>query len=114
MRIFNIEQSDENIAGHLHTLAFDKLSATEPTAEEVMAAGLLVVLRRLYELSEAALIAPLVCEELPYGGKAVLFQPLHVRLLFGVVRTLGVGVVGHETSERWRPLRRNTAEAACG
>ena len=51
MRIFNIQQSDKNIAGHLHTLAFDKLSATEPTAEEVMAAGLLVILRRLEELS---------------------------------------------------------------
>jgi hypothetical protein len=51
MRIFNIEQSDENIAGRLHTLAFDKLSATEPTADEVLAAGLLVILRRLDELS---------------------------------------------------------------
>jgi hypothetical protein len=51
MRIFDTEQSDENIASHLHTLAFDKLSATEPTAEEVMAAGLLVILRRLDELS---------------------------------------------------------------
>jgi hypothetical protein len=53
MRIFDIEQSDENIAGHLQTLAFDKLSVTEPTAEEVMAAGLLVILRRLEELSDA-------------------------------------------------------------
>jgi hypothetical protein len=53
MRIFDTEQSDENIASHLQTLAFDKLSATELTAEEVMAAGLLVILRRLDELSNA-------------------------------------------------------------
>jgi len=47
----------------------------------------------------SAPIAPLVCEESPDGGIAVLFQPLHVRLIFGVARTLGGGV-GHETSER--------------
>lgn len=51
MSIFDTEQRDENIASHLQTLAGGKLAATGPAADEILAAGLLVILRRLDELS---------------------------------------------------------------
>jgi len=39
---------------------------------------------------------------------------LPAKVLFGVVRVVDVGLVGHVTSEGWQPLRRNSEAAACG
>jgi hypothetical protein len=53
MSIFDTEQRDQNIASLLQTLAGGKLAATGPAADEILAVGLLVILRKLDELSDA-------------------------------------------------------------
>ena len=47
---FQIDTTEDNAARLLRVLAFDKLSDQDPLPDEILAAGLLMVLQRLEDL----------------------------------------------------------------
>jgi hypothetical protein len=53
MSIFEAEQRDENINERLRALAAGDLPEQGPSAESILAAGMLTTLRKLDELSDA-------------------------------------------------------------